>query len=126
MKKIFIDNFDPIKVENQILGFMDMTTEEIYSYYQTPSIDKSIASLEIFTKSALKTLKSQKKQVDLKNKYYIDYILKSKEDIIKSNKGNSMDFVYRELQSIIEDSRRDNYSLDSAYITLKDLLNGKE
>ena len=78
------DNFDPIKVESQILGFMDMTYEEIYSYYQMPSLDKDKAVLQIFTKSVQKTLKSQKKEMDLKNKFYIDFILKSKEDIIKN------------------------------------------
>ena len=78
------DNFDPIKVESQILGFMDMTYEEIYSYYQLPSLDKDKAILQIFTKSVQKTLKSQKKEMDIRNKFYIDFILKSKEDIIKN------------------------------------------
>ena len=78
------DNFDPIKVESQILGFMDMTYEEIYSYYQMPSLDKDKAVLQIFTKSVQKTLKTQKKEIDIKNKFYIDFILKSKEDIIKN------------------------------------------
>ena len=78
------DNFDPIKVENQILGFMDMTYEEIYSHYQMPSLDKDKVVLQIFTKSVQKILKSQKKEMDKKNKFYIDFILKSKEDIIKN------------------------------------------
>ena len=78
------DNFDPIKVESQILGFMDMTYEEIYSYYQMPALDKDKIVLEIFTKSVQKTMKSQKKETDIKNKYYIDFILKSKDKIIKN------------------------------------------
>ena len=65
------DNFDPIKVESQTLGFMDMTYEEIYSYYQLPSLDKDKAILQIFTKSVQKTLKTQKKEMDIKNKFYI-------------------------------------------------------
>ena len=78
------DNFDPIKVESQIIGFMDMTYEEIYSYFQMPSLEKDKAVLNIFTKSTQKLLKSQKKETDLKNKYYIDFILNSKDKIIKN------------------------------------------
>ena len=75
------DNFDPIKVETQILPFIDMTFEDIYSYYQIPSQDKTI--LSIFTKNIQRQIKTQKQETDLKVKNYIDFIILSKEKIIK-------------------------------------------
>ena len=78
------DNFDPIKVETQILSFIDMTYEEIYNYYQIPLLDKDKTLLSIFTKSVQRQIKTQKKETDAKVKKYIDFIIASKDKIIKN------------------------------------------
>jgi DNA-directed RNA polymerase II subunit RPB1 len=77
------DNFDPIKVESQILSFIDMTFEDIYNYFQIPSLDKDKSILSLFTKTVQRQIKTQKKETDIKIKYYINFIIESKEKIIK-------------------------------------------
>ena len=55
------DNFDTIKVESIVLPFIDMTNEEIYNYYQTPTSDKDILST-VFTKDVQKKNKKDIKK----------------------------------------------------------------
>jgi DNA-directed RNA polymerase II subunit RPB1 len=77
------DNFDPVRVESQQVPFVSMTIEEIYGHYQMPN-DYSKDSLygTLYTKQAYSKFKRQKTELDKKCKYYIDFILKARDDVI--------------------------------------------
>jgi len=77
------DNFDPVRVESQQVPFVTMTIEEIYGHYQMPN-DYSKDSLygTLYTKQAYSKFKKQKTELDKKCKYYIDFILKARDDVI--------------------------------------------
>ena len=77
------DNFDPVRVESQQVPFVNMTIEEIYGHYQMPN-DYSKDSLygTLYTKQAYSKFKRQKPELDKKCKYYIDFVLKSRDDVI--------------------------------------------
>ena len=77
------DNFDPVRVESQQVPFVNMTIEEIYGHYQMPN-DYSKDSLygTLYTKQAYGKFKKQKTELDKKCKYYIDFILKARDDVI--------------------------------------------
>ena len=77
------DNFDPVRVESQQVPFVTMTIEEIYGHYQMPN-DYSKDSLygTLYTKQAYSKFKRQKTELDKKCKYYIDFILKARDDVI--------------------------------------------
>ena len=77
------DNFDPVRVESQQVPFVNMTIEEIYGHYQMPN-DYSKDSLygTLYTKQAYSKFKKQKTELDKKCKYYIDFILKARDDVI--------------------------------------------
>jgi DNA-directed RNA polymerase II subunit RPB1 len=78
------DNFDPVRVESQQVPFVNMTIEEIYGHYQMPN-DYSKDSLygTLYTKQAYSKFKRQKSELDKKCKYYIDFILKARGDVIE-------------------------------------------
>jgi DNA-directed RNA polymerase II subunit RPB1 len=77
------DNFDPVRVESQQVPFVNMTIEEIYGHYQMPN-DYSKDSLygTLYTKQAYSKFKRQKPELDKKCKYYIDFILKARDEVI--------------------------------------------
>jgi len=77
------DNFDPVRVESQQVPFVNMTIEEIYGHYQMPN-DYSKDSLygTLYTKQAYSKFKRQKTELDKKCKYYIDFILKARAEVI--------------------------------------------
>lgn len=77
------DNFDPVRVESQQVPFVNMTIEEIYGHYQMPN-DYSKDSLygTLYTKQAYSKFKRQKPELDKKCKFYIDFILKARDDVI--------------------------------------------
>ena len=77
------DNFDPVRVESQQVPFVNMTIEEIYGHYQMPN-DYSKDSLygTLYTKQAYSKFKRQKPELDKKCKYYIDFVLKARDDVI--------------------------------------------
>jgi len=77
------DNFDPIRVESQQVPFVNMSIEEIYGHYQMPNdYSKDTIYGTLYTKQAYSKFKKQKTELDKKCKFYIDYILKSREEII--------------------------------------------
>ena len=86
------DGFDPVCVENQILPFINMSLEEIYSHYQMPKDEtQSDVFATLYTRNTLKRFKSQSKELEDKCLNYINYIIDSKNSIIKNvfkNKDN--------------------------------------
>jgi len=79
------DNFDPIRVENQPLGLINMTIQDIYAHYSIPEATgkKSIMS-SIYTKKANDRHKKQLGQMSDKNKMYTDYMIKMRNEIVKN------------------------------------------
>ena len=78
------DGVDPVKVENQILPLIHMSLEEIYAHFHMPSDNLTDT---VFTTSYTKgAINRMAKQIDRVNdicKYYIDYMIDKREDIIK-------------------------------------------
>ena len=79
------DNIDPTKVENQILPLPNMTREDIYAHFQMPLEDTTSAILTTnYTKPALKRLKKQKKELITKTDDMINYMIESREKMVKN------------------------------------------
>ncbi len=78
------DGFDPLRVESQQVPFVSMSIEEIYGHYQMPndSTKDSIYST-LYTKQAYSKFKKQKGDLDGKCKYYIDYIINVRKEIVE-------------------------------------------
>ena len=78
------DGFDPIQVENQYLPLLSFTLEEIYSHYQMPkdSTQKAIYTT-LYTSQTLKKVNSQIAEVNEKCKKYINFMIESRDFIIK-------------------------------------------
>ena len=77
------DNFDPIKVESQIIPLVEMSLEEIYNYFQISVNEKDNVMLSMFTKTIQKKYKQQKVALNEKTKYYIDLMISEKKQIVK-------------------------------------------
>ena len=78
------DNIDPTKVENQNLPLPTMTREDIYAHFQMPSEDTTSAILTTnYTKTAIKRIKKQKEALVTKTGEMIDYMIESREKLVK-------------------------------------------
>jgi len=88
------DNIDTVKVENQIIPTVSMSAQDIYAHYLLPESSGDIKSLNnIFLKNTMTRYKKQKSDMMTKTKIYIDFMLKTREEIIKKvfkNKGDSV------------------------------------
>jgi DNA-directed RNA polymerase beta' subunit len=79
------DSFDTTKVESQELHIVEMSIQDIYSHYNTPQDKtKSKALSGMFVKSAYTRNKKQETQLNEKCKFYTDYIINIREQIIKN------------------------------------------
>ena len=80
------DSFDSAKVENQNINLLSMSAEDIYAYYDFPIIndvkDNTTIQSIIFTEPTIKRMKKQKQETIDKSKKYIEFMLKSRNDII--------------------------------------------
>jgi DNA-directed RNA polymerase II subunit RPB1 len=82
------DNIDTVKVENQKLPLVKMSYEDIYSMFYIPT-DNVI----LYTPSAKKRFGEQKKECSSKIKEYINYMIHSRDIIVKNvlnNKGRDV------------------------------------
>lgn len=77
------DNFDPIKVEFQMLPIVKMTKEDIYNHYQLPMSDKDKNIISILSKDATKKFKSELNEFNKKNKIYIELLMNAQKDIVE-------------------------------------------
>ena len=75
------DNIDTTKVENQSIPICKMNLDEIYMYLTFP-VDKDLLKMT-FAPEALKKYKKQQSELKIKEKEYIDYFVKKRNDIIK-------------------------------------------
>jgi DNA-directed RNA polymerase beta' subunit len=88
------DNIDTVKVENQSIPLVSMSTQDIYSHYLLPEEKGSLKTLNsIFIKNVMTRYKKQ--QVDLINKIddYIKMMIKNRDSIIKNVFKNKSDSV---------------------------------
>ena len=72
------DNIDTVKVENQKLPLVKMSYEQIYAHFYIP-----VDNIILYTPSAKKRFNSQKKECSDKTKQYIDYMIESRDKIVK-------------------------------------------
>ena len=77
------DGFDPIKVENQSIPIVKMSQSEIYDHYSITNNKKDGLSL-IFTGPIYTKFKSELKELQNKNKIYIDLMIKNQKEIINN------------------------------------------
>ena len=77
------DNFDPIRVEGQNLRLIGMSIQDIYAHYSLPeSTGKRSLLKSIYDKDANTRHNSQTAQLSEKTKYYIDYMINARENIV--------------------------------------------
>ena len=88
------DNIDTVKVENQSIPLVSMSTQDIYSHYLLPEEKSNLKTLNnIFIKNVMTRYKKQ--QVDLMNKIddYIKMMIKNRDSIIKNVFKNKSDTI---------------------------------
>jgi DNA-directed RNA polymerase II subunit RPB1 len=88
------DNIDTIKVENQAIPIVSMSSQDIYSHYLIPEESGKIKTLNnIFLKNTMVRYKKQNDDFMKKIKNYIDMMIKNRESIIKNVFKNKSDSV---------------------------------
>jgi DNA-directed RNA polymerase II subunit RPB1 len=123
------DNFDPVYVENQQLPFINMKIEEVYGHYHMPndSTTKSIYSV-LYSKQAYTRFKKQKKELDNKNKEYIDYILTMRKKIITnifkniSNSSVNMPVSFVNIINNIAGNQNENVIIDVTPLEVYEMI----
>jgi DNA-directed RNA polymerase II subunit RPB1 len=87
------DNIDTIKVEEQSIPIVTMSSQDIYAHYLVPDGEGSVKSLNnIFLKNLLTRYRKQNDEFLEKTQKYIDYMIKARENIVKyvfKNKSDS-------------------------------------
>ena len=87
------DNIDTIKVEEQSIPIVTMSSQDIYAHYLVPDGEGSVKSLNnIFLKNVLTRYRKQNEEFLEKTQKYIDYMIKARENIVKyvfKNKSDS-------------------------------------
>ena len=79
------DGFDSTRAENQAIPIVGMSIEDIYMRYDIVGINESKSELlSVYTKGAISRLNKQKAETAEKCKKYIEFMLKSREDIVKN------------------------------------------
>jgi DNA-directed RNA polymerase beta' subunit len=91
------DGIDPVKVESQVVPLVNMGLDEIYAHYHMPSSDpKDVVFTAAFTKGVISRMKKQKAENDAKCKFWIDFMIEQREEIIRTvfrNKNNDRVFL---------------------------------
>jgi DNA-directed RNA polymerase II subunit RPB1 len=78
------DGFDSTRVENQIIPLVAMTTEEVYLHYDLIGINEQKGKLlEVYTKAAITRMNKQKTETRAKCQEYIQFMMKSRNDIVE-------------------------------------------
>jgi DNA-directed RNA polymerase II subunit RPB1 len=88
------DNIDTIKVENQSISLVSMSTQDIYSHYLIPEETGKVKTLSnIFLKNTMVRHKKQTDEYMKKTQEYINMMIKNRELIIKNVFKNKSDSV---------------------------------
>jgi DNA-directed RNA polymerase II subunit RPB1 len=88
------DGFDSIKVENQVIPLVGMSTEEIYMHYDIPGInDEKDVKMAIYTKATISRMNRQREKTADVCKNYINKMMKARDEIVAKifkNKNENM------------------------------------
>jgi DNA-directed RNA polymerase beta' subunit len=90
------DSFDTTKVESQELHIVEMSIQDIYAHYniiQDKTKSKTLSGM--FIKTAYNRLKKQESQFNEKCQFYINYMIKNRDEIIKNVFNNKSNKVVR-------------------------------
>jgi DNA-directed RNA polymerase II subunit RPB1 len=88
------DNIDTVKVENQSISLVSMSTQDIYSHFLIPEESGKIKTLNnIFLKNTMVRHKKQTDEYMKKTQKYIDMMIQKREAIIKKVFKNKSDSV---------------------------------
>lgn len=84
------DGIDTIKVENQFLPLVKMGLDEIFAHYSVSedTYDDDIIILN-YTSDALNRMKKQKEELKNKTKDIIEYMISSRDEIVKNTFDNT-------------------------------------
>ena len=86
------DSIDTVKVENQDLPVVDMSIQDIYSHFAIiDDKSKTKALSGMFVKSAYTRQKKQEEAISQKCKFYIDFIIQNRNEIVKNVFNNKSD-----------------------------------
>lgn len=90
------DSIDTVKVENQVLPIVDMSIQDIYAHFAiVDDKAKSKALSGMFIKTAYTRQKKQQDNLQEKCKFYIDFMIKNRAEILKNVFNNKSDKVVR-------------------------------
>jgi DNA-directed RNA polymerase II subunit RPB1 len=87
------DNIDTVKVEDQSIPIVSMSTQDIYAHYLIPEENSKVKTLSnIFLKNVLARYKKQNTEFMSKTETYINMMIEKRDKIIKyvfKNRGDS-------------------------------------
>jgi DNA-directed RNA polymerase II subunit RPB1 len=79
------DGFDSVRVENQIIPLVGMSTEEIYLYYDIIGInDQGNAALNVFTQGTIGRIRKEREETKTICQKYIDKMIAVQKDLVES------------------------------------------
>lgn len=79
------DSIDTVKVENQEIPIVEMSVQDIYAHFNVPQDKASTKALSgMFVKSAYSRQKKQEERLTEKCVFYTDFMIKSRDKIIKN------------------------------------------
>jgi len=88
------DNIDTVKVENQMMPIVTMSTQDIYAHFNVPNENGKLKALSnIFLKNVMTRYKKQLTDFENKCQKYTDMMLEMRKEIIVNvfkNKGDSV------------------------------------
>jgi DNA-directed RNA polymerase II subunit RPB1 len=88
------DNIDTVKVENQVIPLVSMSTQDIYSHYLIPEENSKVKTLNnIFLKNTMTRYKKQNVEFMKQTNIYIELMIKYRDSIIKNVFKNKSDSV---------------------------------
>lgn len=90
------DSIDTVKVENQEIGLVNMSIQDIYTHYSIPEDKQDLKAMSaMFVKSVYARQKKQSEEIKSKTKYYSEYMIKARDDIIKNIFGYKSESIVR-------------------------------
>ena len=88
------DGIDTIRVENQQMPIVSMSIQDIYAHFNMPEESGKFKGLSIMMlKNTLTRYKKQKQETNDKCKMYTDFMIQSREEIIKNVFKNKSDSI---------------------------------
>ena len=90
------DSIDTVKVENQEIGLVNMSLQDIYAHYSIPEDKQDLKAMSaMFVKSVYTRQKKQTEDIKTKTKYYSEYMIQARDDIIKNIFGYKSESIVR-------------------------------